>query len=173
MTGLDPDSDQILEIFCIITDGDLNALDDEGWGVVVNATPAKMDRMSDYVKQIHERSGLTTKVLASSVTAEAAADGLLAYIKTYVPDSGKALLAGSSVHYDKAFLRLGPYARVCDHLHHRILDVSSIKEAAKRWSPSRLLKKIPSKKGLHEARADILESIAEAEYYRTAIFKAS
>ncbi len=77
------------------------------------------------------------------------------------------------MHADKAFLRKEPYSKVNTHLHHRILDVSVIKEAAKRWSPSSVVRGVPSKKGLHKAKDDILESIEEAKYYREKIFQRS
>lgn len=170
MTGLDVDNDVIIEIFCIITNGQMEVLDEEGWGCVVHASREKMDGMSDYVKKMHQRSGLTSKVLQSTTTAEEAADELLAYIQRFVPERKVALLAGSSVHADKAFLRKEPYRKVNSYLHHRILDVSTIKEAAKRWSPKDIVRRVPQKQGLHEARADILESIAEAKYYKDVIF---
>ena len=75
------------------------------------------------------------------------------------------------MHADKAFLRKEPYKKVDNHFHHRILDVSSIKEAAKRWSPAEVVRRRPNKKGLHQAREDILESIEEAKYYREKIFR--
>ena len=100
-----------------------------------------------------------------------AASALLQYIRTYVPKPRKGLLAGSSVHCDKEFLNKKPYAKVMEHLHYRILDVSSIKEAARRWAPEETLEKVPRKKGLHQAREDILESIEEARYYREVFFR--
>lgn len=89
----------------------------------------------------------------------------------YIPEPRKALLAGNSVHADKAFLRKEPYKKVNDHFHHRILDVSTVKEAARRWSSKEVLDEVPKKKTLHNARDDILESIEEARYYKTAIFQ--
>jgi oligoribonuclease len=114
---------------------------------------------------------LTAAVLASSTTAEQAADDLLEYIKKHIPKPRTALLAGNSVHVDKAFLAYAPYDKVLNHLHYRIFDVSSMKEAARRWAPEAVLQKIPLKKGLHEAREDILESIEEAKFYQTHIFQ--
>jgi len=169
MTGLDPDTEEIIEIFCLVTDGDLRLLDDEGWGVVVHQSQERMDKMDDWCTRVHGRSGLTAAVVASEVTPKQASDGLLAYIRNLVPQPGTALLAGNSVHCDKAFLRRGPYAQVNDHLAYRILDVSSIKEAARRWAPSALAG-APRKKGSHQAKADILESLAEARHYRDLLF---
>ena len=111
--------------------------------------------------------------MKSSTTAEAAATNLLEYIKRYVPEPRRALLAGNSVHADKAFLRKEPYKKVHDHLSYRILDVSTLKEAAKRWSSLDVLLGAPKKKELHQAKDDILESIAEAKYYKETIFQRS
>ncbi len=96
---------------------------------------------------------------------------MLEYIKRFVPEPKRALLAGNSVHADKAFLRKEPYKKVHDHLHYRILDVSTLKEAARRWSPLSVLLEIPKKKLLHTAQQDIIESILEAKYYKEAIFQ--
>jgi oligoribonuclease len=96
---------------------------------------------------------------------------LLEYIKRFVPEPKRALLAGNSVHADKAFLRKEPYKKVHDHLSHRILDVSTLKEAARRWSSLDVLLGIPKKKLLHTARSDILESIEEAAFYKNFIFQ--
>jgi oligoribonuclease len=133
MTGLDPETDAIIEIYCIITDGQLKLLDESGWGTVVHQTKEKMGMMDEWCTRVHGESGLTAAVIQSTVTPQQAADGLLAYIQKYIPERGQALLSGNSVHADQAFLRKGPYRKVLDHLHYRILDVSSIKEAARRW----------------------------------------
>ncbi|KAI1432826.1 exonuclease [Xylaria sp. CBS 124048] len=170
MTGLDQDKDEIIEIFCIITTGNLDVVDEVGWGTVIHQSKERMDMMDNWCTRTHAKSGLTAAVLASGVTPEKAADDLLAYVKKYVPNKGVALLAGNSVHYDRAFLRREPYNKVVEHMSHRILDVSAIKEAARRWCPKRVIKHAPTKKALHQARADILESIEEARYYKNAIF---
>ncbi|KAI1159141.1 mitochondrial putative Oligoribonuclease [Nemania serpens] len=169
MTGLDPDSEEIIEIFCVITTGTLDVIDEQGWGTVVHQTKERMDMMDDWCTRTHAQSGLTASVIASTVTPEQAAEELLAYIKKYVPEKKKALLAGNSVHADRAFLRKEPYKKAAQHLHHRLMDVSTIKEAARRWCPE-VIKNAPSKQGLHQAKEDILESIAEARYYKDAIF---
>ena len=95
----------------------------------------------------------------------------MAYIQAYVPEAGVALLAGNSVGMDKAFLRRGPYGRVLEHLHYRILDVSSLMEAARRWCRPPVLDEAPKKRHTHRAKDDILESIAQAAYYRDVIFR--
>jgi oligoribonuclease len=171
MTGLDYDNDQIIQIACYITDADLNLLDSEGLEIVIRQSEETMSSMGEWCRKTHGNSGLTGAVLASKTSPEIAAEQLLTYIKKYVPESGKALLAGNSVHTDQAFLRRKPYDRVIEHLHHRILDVSAIKEGARRWSSEEVLMRTPQKKELHEARADILESIEEARFYRDIFFK--
>jgi len=170
MTGLDPDSDEIIEVFCLITNGDLELADDAGWGTVVHQSQERMDAMDEWCRSTHGKSGLTKAVVESTVTADQAAEDLLAYVQKHITEPRTALLAGNSVHADKAFLRKGPYKKVLDYLHYRILDVSSIKEAARRWRPD-VVAEAPAKKGLHEAKADILESIEEARYYKEAIFQ--
>ncbi|ETS86921.1 hypothetical protein PFICI_00749 [Pestalotiopsis fici W106-1] len=170
MTGLDPDREEIIEIFCIITTGTLEVVDEAGLGIVIHQSKERMDQMDDWCTKTHGQSGLTAAVIASTVTPEQAADELLAYIKKYVPEKG-AILAGNSVHADRAFLRKEPYRKVVRHLHHRILDVSTLKEAARRWCPKKIIHNAPQKKGLHQAKDDILESIEEARYYKETIFK--
>lgn len=171
MTGLDPDKEEIIEIFCLITDKNLELLDQDGWGTVIHQPKSRMDQMDDWCTRTHGETGLTAKVIASNVTPEQAAEGLLAYVKKYVPKTRTGLLAGNSVHADKSFLVKGPYRKVMDHLHYRILDVSSIKEAAASWCPE-VSEKAPRKMLFHKAREDILESIEEARYYKEAIFQA-
>ncbi|KAK5651730.1 hypothetical protein OQA88_11692 [Cercophora sp. LCS_1] len=170
MTGLNPDTDAVIEIFCLITDDQLELLDEEGWGAVVHQPKERMDLMDEWCTKTHGESGLTTAVIDSRVTPEQAASELLAYIKRYVTEEKTALLAGNSVHADRAFLRKEPYSGVLDYLHYRILDVSSIKEAARRWCPE-IASRASRKKGLHQAKQDIVESIEEAKYYKSTIFK--
>jgi oligoribonuclease len=173
MTGLNPDTEEIIEIYCLITDGKLELVEPQGWGTVVHQSAERMAKMDDWCKRTHGRSGLTAAVVASTVTPEEAAAGLLAYVTRHVPDRRIAVLAGNSVHADRAFLRKEPYAAALAHLHYRILDVSSLKEAALRWSPKEVMEWVPVKQGLHQAREDILESIEEARYYKRAIFESS
>jgi oligoribonuclease len=172
MTGLDPDNDIIIEVFCIITNGDLDVIDEAGWGCTIHQSKERMDQMDEWCVKTHGETGLTSAVIASTTTAEEAAAELLAYIKKHIPQPRSALLAGNSVHADKAFLRYAPWTKVHDHLSYRILDVSTIKEAVRRWSTQEVLNGVPEKKVLHQAKEDILESIEEARYYRTAIFQA-
>jgi len=170
MTGLDPDSDEIIEIFCLITNGDLELLDEAGWGAVVHQSQDRMDQMDEWCTRTHGRSGLTAAVIASQVTPKQASDGLLAYMQKYIPEKRVGLLAGNSVHADRAFLKKEPYSKIVEHLHYRILDVSTLKEAARRWCPE-IAERCPPKKGLHTAKQDILESIEEAKFYKSAIFQ--
>ncbi|EFQ98137.1 oligoribonuclease [Nannizzia gypsea CBS 118893] len=170
MTGLDPANDHIMQVCCYITDAQLNLLEPKGFEVIVHLPQDILDRMNAWCTATHGRSGLTAAVLSATTTAEEAANGLLAYIKQHVPKQGTALLAGNSVHADRAFLAQPPYVQVLDWLHYRILDVSSVKEAVRRWGSDEMLRDAPSKKGVHLAREDILESIEEIKYYRQKLF---
>lgn len=172
MTGLDTSTDTIMSLACFVTDHELNLLDETGYEAVIGHGQSQMDAMGDWCRQHHGDSGLTQACLDSTTTAEDAALELLRYVQRFVPERRRALLAGNTVHADKAFLSLEPWSKVVRHLHHRILDVSAIKEAARRWAPEEVLKKSPQKAGRHEAKADILESIAEAKYYRDVFFAA-
>ena len=172
MTGLDRTSDTIMSIACYVTSANLELLDD-GFEVVVSHSREQLDAMGEWCQRTHGASGLMAACLSSTITPGEAADALLAYIKHHIPEPRQGLLAGNSVHADKEFLSKAPYNRVIGHLHYRILDVSSIKEAAKRWAPSEMLSKAPKKKGLHQAKEDILESIEEAKFYRDVFFGSS
>ncbi|RMY98932.1 hypothetical protein D0862_07363 [Hortaea werneckii] len=170
MTGLDLSKDTIMSLACFITDAQLNLLDENGYECVLRHTQEQLDAMGEWCQNHHGASGLTQACLNSTTTAETAATELLEYIQKFIPDRKQGLLAGNTVHADKAFLVQEPWRKVIRHLHHRILDVSAIKEAARRWAPEDALKKSPQKKGKHEAKADILESIEEARYYRRVFF---
>nr|POF18536.1 putative oligoribonuclease [Quercus suber] len=171
MTGLDVDGkDTIMSLAVFITDAELNLLDPDGYEAVIHHSKDQLDAMGEWCTNHHAASGLTQACLESSMTAETAATQLLEYIQKYVPERKKALLAGNTVHADRMFLAKEPWTKVVKYLHHRILDVSAIKEAARRWAPVAVLKKSPQKKGLHEAKADILESIEEARYYKKVFF---
>ena len=170
MTGLDAENDHLLQICCFITDAQLQLLDPHGFEVVIHQPRAILDAMSQWCINTHGRTGLTAAVLASTTTPSQAATDLLTYIRRYVPEPRAALLAGNSVHADKAFLSRGPYAQVLEWLHYRILDVSSFKEAARRWGSEELLREVPPKREVHLARDDILESIEEMRFYREKLF---
>lgn len=173
MTGLDLSKDTIMSLACFITDAQLNLLDETGYEAVIHHTREQLDQMGEWCTQHHGDSGLTQQCLDSTTTAEQASDELLAYILHYAPERKRALLAGNTVHADKAFLVKAPWTQTMKHLHHRNFDVSAIKEAARRWAPLDVLKRSPQKAGKHEAKADILESIAEAKYYKKMFFDKS
>lgn len=171
MTGLDPDRNTILQISCFVTDAQLNVLDDKGFDTIIHHPKSTLDTMDEWCTRTHASTGLTAAAIASTTTSDLAATDLLAYVRRHVPKPRTALLAGNSVHADRAFLSKAPYDKVLGHLHYRILDVSSIKEAVRRWGTADVLGLVPQKKGLHEARQDILESIEEARFYRDVFFK--
>lgn len=165
MTGLDPMHDEIVEIACIVTEGDLTELD-EGISLVVKPNDAPLAAMDQFVVDMHTASGLIEEI-PQGVSLADANEAVLAYIKSHIPESRKAPLAGSSVYVDRIFL--SRYMPDIDaHLHYRIVDVSSIKELTKRWYP-RAYYNTPEKTGNHRALADIRESIAELRYYRDAV----
>jgi oligoribonuclease len=172
MTGLNPEADSIMSLCCFITDSQLRLLDTKGWDATIHHPKARLDSMSEWCTRVHGASGLTAACISSTTTHHLAAEGLVAYVKRYIPEPRVGLLAGNSIHQDKAFLSKEPYDKVLQHLHYRILDVSSLKEAVRRWAPSEVLEGAPKKKTLHDAREDILESIEEAKYYKETIFGA-
>jgi len=166
MTGLDPATDEIVEIACIVTEGDLTELD-SGISLVVKPSDAPLAAMDPVVVRMHTESGLIEEIPGGITLAEAE-ERVLAYVRSHVPDARKAPLAGSSVYVDRGFL--SRYMPDLDaHLHYRLVDVSSIKEIVRRWFP-RVYYATPEKKGNHRALGDIRESIAELRYYRDAIF---
>jgi oligoribonuclease len=167
MTGLDLGRDALIEVAALVTDPDLNVLGD-GVDVVLHADDSLLSSMVDVVREMHERSGLTEQVRASTVTVEEAEDLILSYIAEYVPDPRTAPLCGNSIATDRGFLARD-MPRLDDHLHYRMIDVSSIKELCRRWFP-RTYYGQPAKGLAHRALADIQESIRELEYYRRTIF---
>jgi oligoribonuclease len=163
MTGLDPQQDVLVEVAVIVTDGELNPLDD-GLDVVIQADPDKLDSMEDVVQQMHTSSGLLDAIAESTVSLEQAEQQVLDYVKRHVPERRKAPLCGNSIATDRSFIvRYMP--QLDDHLHYRMVDVSSLKELARRWYP-RVYYQAPAKLGGHRALADILESVRELRYYR-------
>lgn len=166
MTGLDPSHDEICEIACIVTDGELNELD-EGITLVVKPSDAPLATMDEVVVKMHHDSGLIHEI-PNGTTVEDAQAQVLAYVTQHVPEARKAPLAGSSVYVDRGFL--SRYMPELDaHLHYRLVDVSSVKEITKRWYP-RVFFQTPEKTGNHRALGDIRDSIAELRYYREAVF---
>jgi oligoribonuclease len=166
MTGLDPNFDEIVEIACIVTEPDLTEID-EGISLVVKPSDPPLAAMDPFVVNMHTESGLITEIPNGISLADAEAQ-VLAYVKSHVPEARKAPLAGSSVYVDRGFL--ARYMPEFDqHLHYRLLDVSSVKEIVRRWYP-RVYFAAPDKNGNHRALGDVRESIAELRYYRDAAF---
>ena len=166
MTGLDLRNDALIEIAALVTDGELNILD-KGVDVVIKPPEEAIAQMSKVVRDMHTTSGLL-KALSGGITVVEAEDLVLTYLRTHVPDPKKAPLCGNSIATDRSFLARDMPA-LDDHLHYRMVDVSSIKELARRWYP-RVYFASPEKKGGHRALADITESIRELRYYRAAMF---
>jgi oligoribonuclease len=167
MTGLDITRDKLIEVAVVVTDSQLNVLD-PGLDVVIHADDAELDGMDDVVTAMHAKSGLTEAVRASTVTVEDAAAQVLAYVQRFVPERRTAPLCGNSIGTDRGFLARDMPV-LDDHLHYRMIDVSSIKELARRWFP-RVYFAQPQKGLAHRALADILESIRELAYYRQTLF---
>lgn len=165
MTGLDIAQDHIIEICCIITDGNLNIIDEEGYESTVYVPKKVLDNMNEWCVNQHGQSGLTAKVLANpQQSLSKVQNELLEYIRSYIPDPRTSLLAGNSVHMDKFFM-MKEFPEVINHLHYRLVDVSSIMEVGFRHNPA-LMRLFPKKKGSHTAKSDILESINQLRWYR-------
>lgn len=168
MTGLDLGTDELVEIAVVITDYDLNLID-PGIDIVIKPDASALEGMGDFVREMHTTSGLIEEIPNGLSVAEAEYQ-VLEYVLKFVPAEQKAPLAGNSIGTDRAFLaKFMP--RLDGHLHYRNVDVSSIKELARRWYP-RAYFNAPPKDGGHRALADILESIRELAYYRQAVFVA-
>jgi oligoribonuclease len=166
MTGLDLEADALIEVAALVTDSELSVLG-EGVDVVIRPPQAALEQMGDVVRTMHTVSGLLEE-LPSGVTLQEAEDAVLSYIRKWVSDTRKAPLAGNSVSTDRGFLARD-MRKLEEHLHYRIVDVSSLKELARRWYP-RVYFASPDKNGGHRALADIHESIQELKYYREALF---
>jgi oligoribonuclease len=167
MTGLDVERNVIVEIACIVTDADLATLDD-GVDIVIHADDDELSRMDDFVKNMHTKSGLLPLMNASDVSVADAQARVLEYVKSHVKNPGVAPLCGNSIGVDRRFL--DRYMRELDgYLHYRCVDVSSIKELARRWYPA-IYRKRPGKAEQHRALDDIRESIEELRYYRENLF---
>ncbi len=168
MTGLDLAVDELVEIAVIVTDFELRPLD-PGLQIVIKPSAPALENMNDYVRAMHESSGLLTE-LASGVELGEAEAAVLEYVQRFVPLEGKAPLAGNTIGTDRMFL--AKYMPLVDGwLHYRSVDVSSVKELARRWYP-RAYFNAPAKDGGHRALADISESIRELAYYRRTVFVA-
>ncbi|KAL1745028.1 ribonuclease H-like domain-containing protein [Schizophyllum fasciatum] len=169
MTGLDHNKDKIIEIAVLITNGNLDIVD-EGIEFVIRTEKALLDGMDEWCRNQHGKSGLTTACLTSLHTMPDVESAVLDYLKTWIPTQRTAVLAGNSVHVDRVFLN-NDMPRVVDWLHYRIIDVSSIKELARRWYPDIPVPRLSESS--HRALDDIKGSIAELRWYRENIFKAA
>ncbi|KUM05256.1 oligoribonuclease [Chromobacterium subtsugae] len=166
MTGLNPDSDRIIEVAMIVTDSHLNVVA-ESPVLVVHQSDAILDGMDDWNKNTHGKSGLIEKVKNSAINEAEAEQVLLAFMMQYVPERGSPM-CGNTIHQDRRFMaRWMPKLEA--YFHYRNLDVSTLKELCKRWKPE--VAKGVVKRGKHEALADILESIEEMRYYREHFLK--
>nr|CAB3265531.1 probable oligoribonuclease [Phallusia mammillata] len=164
MTGLDIEKDLIIEMACLITDGNLNIIA-ESRDLIIHQPDFILDNMNNWCKQQHGKTGLTEAVRKSTTSVADAENEMVDFVKKFCPE--KVPLAGSSVHVDKKFLdKYMP--KFTDCLHYRIVDVSSIKELAKRWYP---YVQPPTKNATHRAMSDIHESIKELKFYKTTLFK--
>ena len=166
MTGLDLGSDLLIEVAALVTDSELNVIG-EGVDIVIGATEEQLSRMPDVVREMHATSGLTDEVLTSKVTVAEAEQQVLAFLRQHV-EPGKAPLCGNSIGTDRGFL-IRDMPELDAFLHYRMVDVSSVKELARRWYP-RAWHNAPKKAGGHRALADIQESIQELRYYRSTVF---
>jgi oligoribonuclease len=167
MTGLDLGRDMLVEVAALVTDPDLKVLGD-GVDVVIHAEDDALAGMVDVVRRMHDKSGLTQAVRASTATVAEAEDMIMEYLLQFVPDPRSAPLCGNSIATDRGFLARD-MPRLDNHLHYRMIDVSSIKELCRRWYP-RVYFGQPAKGLAHRALADIKESIRELEYYRRTVF---
>ncbi|MCC9193772.1 oligoribonuclease [Arthrobacter sp. zg-Y916] len=166
MTGLDISADALIEVAVLVTDSELNVLG-EGVDVVIKPEDSALEQMGDFVRQMHTTSKLLEELPHGMTMAEAEAE-VIEYITKWVPEPKKAQLAGNSVGTDRMFLARD-MPEVIDYLHYRIIDVSTIKELARRWYP-RAYFQAPAKHGGHRALGDIQDSINELRYYRAAVF---
>jgi oligoribonuclease len=166
MTGLNPDLDCLVEIAVVITDSELNVVD-EGIDLVIKPRADSLAQMNDFVRDMHTTSGLINE-FADGLDLADAEKQVLDYIQRFIPDAKDAPLAGNTIGTDRMFI--AKYMPQVDaHLHYRNIDVSSIKELSRRWYP-RVYFQLPKKTGDHRALADILESIKELRYYRETVF---
>jgi len=167
MTGLDVERHTIVEIACIVTDSDLAPLDD-GIDIVVHQDAGVLERMDDFVRKMHTKSGLLPLISTSDVGLDAAEKRTLEYVRSHVPAPGSAPLCGNSIGTDRRFL--DRYMHELDtYLHYRSIDVSSLKELCRRWYPAVYTQR-PGKAEQHRALDDIRESIEELRFYRRELF---
>jgi oligoribonuclease len=168
MTGLDPDRNVIVEIATLLTDDDLHIVE-EGPDLVVAASEEDLTAMDEVVRSMHSRSGLLDAIRTSDLTLDEAGRQTLEFLRRHIPEARSVPLCGNSIGTDRRFLaRWLP--EVDGYLHYRSIDVSSVKELARRWYPDALAA-APRKDGSHRALGDIRESVAELRYYRETVFR--
>lgn len=167
MTGLDPATNVIVEIATLVTDDDLNIVA-EGPDLVIHTTEDELAKMDDVVVDMHTRSGLLDQIRASEVTLEEAGAATLEFIKAHVPSARTVPLCGNSIGMDRRFLSVH-LPEIEEYLHYRSIDVSTIKELARRWYPGSL-DGLTKKASAHRAMDDIKESVAELAYWRGRVF---
>ena len=168
MTGLDIERHVIVEIACLVTDSELELVDD-GIDIVVHQDATAMSAMDDFVRKMHTKSGLLPQIEASTVDLATAGARVLEYVKGHVPKAGQSPLCGNSIGVDRRFLDRG-LPELDQYLHYRSIDVSSLKELCRRWYPE-VYRGRPGKKESHRALDDIRESVAELRYYRETMLK--
>lgn len=167
MTGLDPSRHVIVEIASLITDDDLKIVA-EGPDLVVHATAEQLAEMDDFVTTMHTRSGLLPAISASTISTAEAERATMAFLAEHIDAAGTVPLAGNSIGTDRRFLAaLMPDIEA--FLHYRSVDVSTVKELARRWAPA-VAANAPVKQGSHRALDDIKESVKELAYYRDHLF---
>ena len=169
MTGLLLDKDVLVEIAVLVTDSELNVIG-EGIDVVIKATPEQIAGMNEFVTEMHTASGLITEI-PNGISLEEAEDQIIKYLESAETTPGKSPLAGNSVSVDRSFIARD-MPRLSQYLHYRTIDVSSIKELARRWQP-KIYFQAPAKTGNHRALGDIQDSIEELKYYRQTFFIAT
>jgi oligoribonuclease len=162
MTGLDLEKDVLVEIAVLVTDSELNVIG-EGIDLVIAATPEQLAGMNEFVTQMHSNSGLITEI-PNGISVSAAEDAIIKYLESASTVSGKSPLAGNSVSVDRSFIARD-MPRLNEYLHYRTIDVSSVKELARRWN-AKVYFNSPAKTGNHRALGDIQDSIAELAHYR-------
>jgi oligoribonuclease len=170
MTGLDPSRHRIVEIASVLTDDELTVIA-EGPDLVIHATADELAAMDDFVADMHERSGLTEQIVSSSLSLADAQAATMAFLRSHIAQPATVPLAGNSIGTDRRFLA-AQMPEVEAFLHYRCVDVSTVKELARRWYPDEA-EAAPLKQGSHRALDDILESIDELRHYREHVFKAA
>jgi oligoribonuclease len=168
MTGLDIERDALIEIACLVTDRELNLLD-EGIDLIIKPPAEALESMPEVVREMHTTSGLLTE-LPNGIALAEAQELVLGYVKGHVTEARRVPLCGNSIATDRWFIARD-MPELDTYLHYRMVDVSSIKELARRWFP-RAYFSSPKKHGGHRALADIRESVQELRYYRDAVFVA-